>query len=275
MVTELEIHRDIKEKLNYFHSVKKIPNILFHGPNGSGKRTIVNDFIKLIYDNDKEAIKTFVMQVDCAFGKGIKFIRDELKFFAKTHIQCNGGDTFKSIILFNADKLTTDAQSALRRCIELYNHATRFFIVVQDKYKILRPILSRFCEVYVYSPLYKGHHINLYNYNVQQTFSVKSYTNQRMEWLKKEIVKPIADDLNAIDVSVKLYEKGYSALDVLTILEGSRDEFPHISDLKLNELLLGFNKVKRDIKNEKTLIFFIIHFVYFDNSTSLENLSFI
>ena len=110
---------------------------------------------------------------------------------------------------------------------------------------------------------------------MQQTFSIKSYTNQRLNWLKKEIVKPIADELNAIDLSVKLYEKGYSALDVLTILEGNRDSFPHISDLKLNELLLGFNKVKRDIKNEKTLIFFIIHFVYFDNTTSLENLSFI
>ena len=103
------------------------------------------------------------MYVNCSHGKGIKFIRDELKFFAKTHINSNGGNTFKSIVLLNADKLTMDAQSALRRCIELFSHNTRFFIIVEDKYKMLKPILSRFCEIYIPEPEYKGKIINLYN----------------------------------------------------------------------------------------------------------------
>ena len=46
----LEIHQNIKEKLEYFYKIHKIPNILFHGPSGSGKRTIVNEFIHKIYD---------------------------------------------------------------------------------------------------------------------------------------------------------------------------------------------------------------------------------
>ena len=150
----LEIHQNIKEKLRYFHSIHKIPNIIFNGPNGSGKSTIVNEFISLIYDENKEKIKDFVMYVNCAHGKGIKFIREELKFFAKTHIHSNEGNTFKSIVLFNGDKLTMDAQSALRRCIELFSHNTRFFIVVEDKYKLLKPILSRFCEIYISEPEY-------------------------------------------------------------------------------------------------------------------------
>ena len=116
----LNIHQSIKEKLEYFHSIRKIPNIIFHGPSGSGKRTIVDEFIHTIYENDKDKIKNLVMYVNCAHGKGIKFIRDELKFFAKTNINSNGGGIFKSIILLNADKLTMDAQSALRRCIELF-----------------------------------------------------------------------------------------------------------------------------------------------------------
>ena len=145
----LEIHQNIKEKLEYFNLINKIPNIIFNGPSGSGKSTIVNDFISLIYDGNREKIKNLVMHVNCAHGKGIKFIREELKFFAKTHIHSNGGDTFKSIVLFNGDKLTMDAQSALRRCIELFSHNTRFFIIVEDKYKLLNPILSRFCEIYI------------------------------------------------------------------------------------------------------------------------------
>ena len=68
------------------------------------------------------------MDVNCAHGKGIKFVREELKFFAKTNMKnkCN----FKTVILSNADKLTVDAQSALRRCIELFSHTTRFFIII-------------------------------------------------------------------------------------------------------------------------------------------------
>ena len=96
----LPIHQNIKNKLDYFHKNKKIPNIIFNGPSGSGKSKLVNDFITLIYDNNKEKIKDFVMYVNCAHGKGIKFIREELKFFAKTHINSNGGDIFKSIVLY-------------------------------------------------------------------------------------------------------------------------------------------------------------------------------
>ena len=37
----------------------------------------------MIYNQIKEYIKEYVMYVNCAHGKGIRFIRDELKFFAK------------------------------------------------------------------------------------------------------------------------------------------------------------------------------------------------
>ena len=50
------------------------------------------------------------MFINCAHGKGIKFIRENLKFFAKTHINVEKG-LIKSIVLFNADKLTVDAPS--------------------------------------------------------------------------------------------------------------------------------------------------------------------
>ena len=42
-------------------------------------------------------IKSFVMYVNCSHGKGIKFIREELKFFAKTHINSNGGNIFLKV----------------------------------------------------------------------------------------------------------------------------------------------------------------------------------
>ena len=133
-----------KDLINYIES-NNIPNIIFYGDNLTCKKTILYNFLKLIYFNNDNIIKNSLI-INCSYGKGnIKFIRDNLKYFANSSIINNN---FKSIILLNADKLTIDAQSALRRCIELYNHNTRFFIVVEDKNKILKPILSRFSEFY-------------------------------------------------------------------------------------------------------------------------------
>ena len=143
------IQNTITDKLASFISQNKIPHILFHGPSGSGKRTLVYKFVEAIYNNDKQLIKNYTMFADCAHGKGIKFIREDLKFFAKTNINIQGSGHFKTIVLTNADKLTTDAQSALRRCIELFSHNTRFFIIVENKYNLLKPILSRLCDLFI------------------------------------------------------------------------------------------------------------------------------
>ena len=95
MPETLQIHQNIVKKLDYFLKIKKIPNIIFHGESGSGKNTLVSNFIDSIYQNDRTLIKSFVMYVNCAHGKGIKFIREELKFFAKTHINLKEGELFK------------------------------------------------------------------------------------------------------------------------------------------------------------------------------------
>lgn len=275
----LQIHTHILEKLEYFYNIHKIPNIIFHGPAGSGKRTIVNKFISMIYNNDKEKIKSFVMHVNCAHGKGIKFIREDLKFFAKTHIQSNGGDIFKSIVLLNADKLTIDAQSALRRCIELFSHTTRFFIVVEDKYKLLKPILSRFCEIYVGEPILQGEVTNLYTYNLNEILKLGSIKNQRVEWLKKELQKLLQKDKkfsqeDLVPTSIKLYEKGYSGIDLIYLLENSTLFKNTIPNDKRYEMLFAFHKIKKEFRNEKILMMFILNFLFLHADFNLENISF-
>jgi DNA polymerase III delta prime subunit len=275
----LVIHENIKNKLRYFYEIHKIPNILFNGSSGSGKSYIVTEFINLIYDGDKEKIKNFSMFVNCSHGKGIKFIRDELKMFAKSHINSNGGNTFKSIILFNCDKLTIDAQSALRRCIELFSHNTRFFLTVEDKNKLLRPILSRFCEIYIPEP---ENIINLYRYNNSLLFNIKDYKIKRLDYLKRNIQQTILinPSLNGdyqitenelFDFIIKIYEKGYSALDLIEIIE---NELIEINEDRKHEILITFVKIKKEFRNEKMLLFFIINFVWLDSRINLENMTF-
>jgi DNA polymerase III delta prime subunit len=276
----LEIHQNIKNKLKYFYDIHKIPNILFNGSSGSGKSYIVNEFMKLIYDDDKEKIQNLVMFVNCSHGKGIKFIRDELKMFAKSHINSNGGNTFKSIILFNCDKLTTDAQSALRRCIELFSHNTRFFITVEDKNKLLRPILSRFCEIYIPEP---ENIINLYKYNILQNFNIDDHKQRRVDYLKRSIQQTILINQNSetldyeisetelFEFIIKIYEKGYSALDLINLIENN---LIYTYEDRKYEILIAFEKIRKEFRNEKMLLFFIINFVWLDSRFNLENMTF-
>jgi hypothetical protein len=207
------------------------------------------------------------MYVNCAHGKGIKFIREELKFFAKTNT--NSG-FFKSIILSNADKLTIDGQSALRRCIELFSHNTRFFIIVEDKYKLLKPILSRFCEIYLPLPIVNDNYTNLNKYHVEEVYNFIKEKNKGT-WLKKKLEKSkeFTTTKEFCDFSTNLYEKGYSALDLMEAIE----KMP-IDETRKYELLLTFNKIKREFRNEKLLILFILNFLFIKPDFSLENISF-
>ena len=248
----MNINKNIEEKLNYFINTKKIPNILFHGPNISGKRNTVFSFINNIYKN-KEEIKKYVMFVNCAHAKGIKFIREELKLFAKSNINNNEGNFFKSIILSNADKLTIDAQSALRRCIELFSHTTRFFIIVEDKNKLLRPIISRFCEVYFPE--------------INNTNNVDNKKNNCFTYIHNSIKNLKNNNQEIIKLSEKLYEKAISANDIIDYIY---EYYP--DDEEKYKILIITQKVKKEFRNEKLLIFFILNLIVFRSLIDLENI---
>ena len=272
---KISIHKEIYKKLDHFIEIKKIPNILFHGKYGCGKKTIINDFINKIYNNNYT--KDLVMFVNCSHGKGIKFIREDLKFFAKTNVQNNEGNAnFKTIVLSNVDKLTMDAQSALRRCIELFSYNTRFFVVAEDKYKLMKPILSRFCELYVPEPIYQGKIINLNSYLLEKTFKTKNYKTSRMTWLKKELQKlfDISSEKMTLSLisekSVLFYEKGYNSIEMMDVIKNMQ------IDNNIIEIYLCHNKMRKEIRNEKILMLMIMNCIYLQNEdVDISNLSFL
>ena len=268
----MNYHPEITEKLQGFIKSEKIPNIIFHGPSGSGKRTLVHAFVSNVYNNNKELMKSYVMNVNCAHGKGIKFVREDLKFFAKTHINIQGSGHFKTVILSNADNLTTDAQSALRRCIELFSHTTRFFIIVEDKYKLLKPILSRLCEIFVAEPMISGKRTNLYKHALEQTFKMDAVELKQQNWLVQKLQKSseMKSPTEIGNLSKLLYEKGYSGLDLMQYVETNAD----LNDIRKYQMLLTFHKVKREFRNEKLFMYFILHFLLVRSDYDLENISF-
>jgi hypothetical protein len=266
----MDIHKNIKNKLHYFIKTKKIPHIVFHGPSGAGKRGLLEYFITNIYKSVDNSNK-YVMYINCAHGKGIRFIRDELKFFAKTNIQHKNGNIFKSVILFNADKLTTDAQSALRRCIEQFSHTTRFFIIIDQHDKLLKPIISRFCNIHVPLPVIEKLPISLHEFKKKQfNGTFKDIIIPRNKWLQKSInqKKNYSTIINCQKFTEKIYEKGYSGLDVMETIE----EITKIDDIKKYGLLMHFDKIRREFRNEKLFIFYILTVTFLRQKDDLENI---
>lgn len=257
-----DIHQKLKKKLDYFIENHKIPHIIFYGNSGTGKKYVLNYFIKKIYNNDQMKIKEYVMYVNCAHCKGIRFIRDELKFFAKRNMQNNNGKIFKSIILLNAEKLTTDAQSALRRCIEQFSHNTRFFIVIENIDNLLNPILSRFCNIYIPYPIIDDKQKNLYD-----TVNTHEIILKKELWLKNKLSKKnIFRNVKEITQFVEeIYNKGYSALDILNFIEKTNNKNKY-------NFLFYFDKIRREFRNEKNLMFIFCYFYFLRKNIALENI---
>lgn len=210
------IHENIKHKLQYFIENKSIPNIIFHGSYGSGKRQILNDFLNSIYKNIDEK-NEYIMYINCAFGKGIKFIREELKYFAKLNMCSHKQNIpyFKSIVLLHADNLTIDAQSALRRCIELFSFNTRFFILVNSTVKLIDPIVSRFCTVYVSLPYINKKFTNLHLYNILNYQS----THKKIHPKIKLRLKKINTYVNMIEMAYDLHNIGCSTISFIDYID--------------------------------------------------------
>ena len=262
-----KLHEDIRRKLDGFYTSQRIPHLLFHGSPGTGKRTLVYDFINTIYNGDKHKLKTNVMFVNCAHGKGIKFIRDELKFFAKTNIQGTQGIFFKTIVLFNADSLTIDAQSALRRCIEIFSYNTRFFIVVENKHKLLTPILSRFCEIYV--PEYfdaDGHLQNLHQYNLTRKYGTTDVQDSAViQWFDSRFrtSKHSITHTALSNIVSDAYEEGFSCLDLIKWMKQTELGSHQWTELQKAEVAIHFQKIKMEYRCEKLLMLYILNRLFF------------
>jgi hypothetical protein len=140
----------------------------------------------------------------------------------------------------------------------------------------LKPILSRFCEIYIPEPIFKKKKINLYKYIVEKTFHLNEVKTKRILWLKKELQKPFpTSPAELLLFSKKLYERGYSGMDFIHLLENKLLPLENITEEKRLELLFTFNRVRKEFRNEKMLMFFMMQFIFVSSNVNLENISFI
>ena len=249
---EIEPDTDDNNTLDIiYHNLLKLnnntPNIILYGPYNSGKKYILYKFLHNLYKNDEEFNK-YTMVINCSFGKGIKYIKNEVKMFSKIIIPHT--IQFKSIIFINGDKLTDDAQSALRRCIEEYSKSTRFFIVLNKISNLLKPIISRFVKIYIpKNDIYKleNNILELDNYNMNKKTALKTKLNNLISNKDNLEISKI------YEVSKNLYNLGYSSNDIINFINDSNKR-----DLYLFKINIIFNIIKNDIINELLTMNYIL-----------------
>jgi DNA polymerase III delta prime subunit len=101
---------------------------------------------KELYGDDWESN---FLELNASDQRGIDVVRDRIKNFARSSF---GGQNYRIIFLDEADSLTSDAQSALRRTMEQFSNNTRFILSCNYSSKIIDPIQSR-CATFRFGPI--------------------------------------------------------------------------------------------------------------------------
>jgi len=124
-----------------------LPHLLFAGPPGVGKTAAAIALSRELFGEDWGGNFT---ELNASDERGIDVVRTKIKDFARTAPL--GDAEFKIIFLDEADSLTNDAQSALRRTMESYSATCRFILSCNYSSKIIEPIQSR-CTVFRFGPI--------------------------------------------------------------------------------------------------------------------------
>ena len=115
-----------------------MPHLMFSGSAGVGKTTTALCITRQILGNN---IEGNLLELNASDERGIGMVREKVKKFSG--FAGLSDVPFKIIILDEADEMTADAQTALRRIIEDTAKICRFILIANNVSKIIDPIQSR------------------------------------------------------------------------------------------------------------------------------------
>jgi replication factor C subunit 3/5 len=160
-------HKDIYKKLKKISEDSGLPHIIFYGNPGSGKKTMINLFLEMVFDKsiyklDDSKYTVFssgnieneviVKQSDHHliiepnnnnFDRYL--IQDIVKEYARKYplYIYEKNRNFKTVQINNLDNLSYYAQTSLRRTIEKYSSTCRFVMWCYSLSKVIEPLRSR------------------------------------------------------------------------------------------------------------------------------------
>ena len=125
------------------HVLTDPPHIFMSGGYGSGKTTLVNDFLRAYYSSHaiSPSDSEWVLRLSSEQDRGIHCVRQSVAEFVR-HSSAREG-VYRFIIVDDADSLPVISQQALRRPMETHSHTTRFIFVSRHMGDLIKPLKSR------------------------------------------------------------------------------------------------------------------------------------
>ena len=160
-------HKKLLSELKTISKFDDLPHIIFYGNGGTGKNTVINLFLEMVYDNSIYNLndikydisssnntndEVFIKQSDhhiviepsnTNFDRYL--VQDVIKQYVKVYpLQIfENSKTFKSVQINNLDNLTRNAHTSLRCTIENNSKTCRFVMWCNSLSKVISPLRSR------------------------------------------------------------------------------------------------------------------------------------
>lgn len=173
---EITIHSDIANVLCKLAENDNVPHLLFYGPPGSGKNTLIRSFLTELYGEGALKLKVENHEIKVNPSKTIQFYTLNSIFHIQINPSLSGNDDklviteilkntastlslsnapknhFKIIIIEDAENLSMNAQHSLRRTMEKYTKTCRLILCSENINKLIDPLISRCFCIRVSSP---------------------------------------------------------------------------------------------------------------------------
>jgi len=177
---KLELQQKLSSLLKTMCASSDFPHLLIYGPSGSGKKTRIMAILRELYGSGVEKLRVEHRSIKVQNKtKPIEFV----SVVSNHHIEMNPSDfgfsdrivvqeiikdiaqsqpldgvsqkTFKVVVLNEVDKLSREAQHALRRTMEKYISTCRLILCCNSISKVTEPVRSRCLAIRVSAPTHQ------------------------------------------------------------------------------------------------------------------------
>lgn len=174
-LNKLDYHKDQATLLKKLVHGGDFPHLLVYGPSGAGKKTRIMCLLRELYGSGVEKLRIEQHNFTTPSNKKIEIstissnyhievnpsdvgiqdrvvIQELIKTVAQTNNLDSSQKDFKVVLLTEVDKLTKDAQHALRRTMEKYMSTCRLILCCVSTSKVIPAIRSRCLGIRVAAP---------------------------------------------------------------------------------------------------------------------------